>query len=326
MKILFEYGVKIPVKNYGGMERVLYWLMKELVKLGHSVYLIGNPQSQVKQIGVELIPKDESLGDNWQSLIPPGIDVIHLFNTPAFDYHNLPVMVTIHGNGKIGEQFINNTVFLSKKHAQNHGSDQFVYNGIDFDESPFKGRKKSDSWNKFMFLAKASWKVKNLNDCVKACKGAQKQLHVAGGRAYSFSKYINSHGMVDSQKKLELFNSVDGLLFPVRWHEPFGLAIIEAMGQGLPVVGSSFGSLPELITPEVGAICNSYQEFFDIISADTNRFDPECIREYAVKNFSSRCMALSYVEYYKKIQAGQQLNDKKPMWKVKVDAQALLAF
>ncbi|MBL6991377.1 MAG: glycosyltransferase [Bacteriovoracaceae bacterium] len=321
MKILFEHGVKIPVKKYGGTERVLYWLMKELVLLGHEVFLIGHPQSEVEQIGVKLIAHTFS---DWRDLIPDKIDIIHLFNTPPYKESDfkVPVMVTIHGNGKPDETFFKNTVFLSKKHAANHGSDQYVYNGIDFAEYPYnKNNSRYDkSWSNFLFLAKASWKVKNLQHCMRACKKLQKHLQIAGGWRFSLSTYIHFHGMVDSASKLELLSQSSALLFPVRWHEPFGLAVIEAFSQGIPVISSSYGSLPELINDKTGVICNNYEEFEGVVGRDHNSYNPQEIRDYAKTHFSSAVMASNYVLCYEKVIAGQLLNEQHPQTKLDLGA------
>ena len=39
-----------------------------------------------------------------------------------------------------------------------------------------------------------------------------------------------------SSEKGEILNSSKGLVFPVLWHEPFGLAIIESLYYGCPVL------------------------------------------------------------------------------------------
>ena len=51
----------LPVKHYGGTERVMFWLMKELVHLGHQPVLIGHPKSKVSEFGIELIPIEKNL-------------------------------------------------------------------------------------------------------------------------------------------------------------------------------------------------------------------------------------------------------------------------
>ena len=307
MKILFEYNGIIPVKTYGGTERILYWLMKELVILGHEVYLIAAPESQVDSIGVRLIKRTDA---SWRHLVPPEIDILHLFLTPSEPLPDHPFVVTIHGNGRQGEQFHCNTIFLSKKHAANHHAECFVYNGIDFDEYPFVP--KQNNWQNFLFLAKASWKVKNLRDCVRACRQTKKHLHIAGGNKYSLSRYIHSHGMVNQKQKLALFQQVDALLWPVRWHEPFGVAIIEAFSQGVPVIGSSFGSLPELISRDNGVLCQNYEEFLHKLGTNPRQFDPEQIRRDAQQRFSAHSMAVNYLKLYQRVLDGEKLNPIAP--------------
>jgi glycosyltransferase involved in cell wall biosynthesis len=321
VKILFHHPHPLPVSEYGGIERILWWHMKRLVVEGHQVVLIGNPNTNVESTGIELIayPHDDL---NWQHLIPQGIDLIHLF----YNYDpkvNIPVVNTIQGNGVQGEFFHLNTVFVSSKHAQNHGSGSYIYNGIDFTEYPYIPKKKK--WNDFLFLAKASWSVKNLKGCVKACRSSHKNLHIAGGKYFWPSRFINNYGMVGGQKKLEIINHCDALLFPVRWHEPFGIAIIEAMACGLPVAGSPYGSLPELINPSVGKIVKNQSELTEFVHQD-RQYDSEAIRNYAQKKFNIIGHTLDYLKIYQKVINGQSLNAKNPSWVFEQKAVTLLEF
>ena len=125
MKIVFSHRGVLPVVGYGGIERILFWHMVELARMGHQVVLIGHPNSKVSDYGIELIPlKGDHL--EWIEQVPADTDIVHL----SFNYKlpgKIPTIVTVHGNGKIGEVFDKNAVFVSKRHAEIHGSDQFVY-------------------------------------------------------------------------------------------------------------------------------------------------------------------------------------------------------
>ena len=306
MKIVFEHKEIMPVTRYGGTERVLFWHMCELTRRGHDVTLIGNKKSLVEKHGIKLIKRDDQ---SWQSQIPKDTDVIHL----QYNFEgelSAPIISTVHGNGKVGETFSKNCAFVSKNHAKRHGSDQYVHNAIDLREFPYTPREFT-GLNRFMFLAKASWSVKNLKDCVRACKESKKILNVAGGRSLFPSRYIKNHGLVDQKQKMEIFKNSDALLFPVRWNEPFGIAIIEAMSQGLPVIGSPYGSLPELITEETGIICNNYDEFLSAINGN-KKFNPQKIREYVEKNFSIENYTDKYLNLYERVISGENLN-KSPL-------------
>lgn len=324
MKIVFSHNGVLPVLGYGGIERILFWHMVELARMGHQVVLIGHPDSKVKDYGIELIPM-KGTNQEWTEQVPADADIIHL----SYNYKvpgKIPTIITVHGNGQIGEVFDKNAVFVSKRHAEIHGSDQFVHNAIDLSEYPYHPKAKRE-WKNFLFLAKASWRVKNLKDSVSAARKNKKHLHVAGGRWWGLSRYVHNHGIVGGDDKMSIIRSCDFMVFPVRWEEPFGIAVIEAMSQGLPVIGSPYGSLPELITKDVGFIAKNHFELESLVAGDHSKdFNPDTIRKYVEDNFSVRKHAEKYLELYKKVINGQNLNSVNPTYKFKQRAEDLLPF
>ena len=323
MKIVFEHKGILPVKKYGGIERILFWHMKELAKRGHEVILLGHPDSDVEKYGIKLLPGID-VPEDLERLVPDDADILHL----TYNYVpniKTPTLVNMQCNGQIGENFPENSVFVSKKHANNHGSDVFIYNALDFDEYPYEP-KDQNSLNNFLFLAKGSWSVKNLKHCIQVCKKAKKHLNIAGGRSLLPSKYIHSHGMVGGDEKLKIMNDSDAFLFPVRWHEPFGIAIIEAMAMGMPVFGSPYGSLPEIIQEGMGKICNNKEELLIEVSASTNTYDRKKIRAYVEDNFSISKLTDEYIKLYEKIISGKKLNETQPTWKQEYGPEELRDF
>ncbi|MAF78157.1 MAG: hypothetical protein CME63_00145 [Halobacteriovoraceae bacterium] len=323
MKIVFQHNGILPVKKYGGIERILFWHMKELVKLGHKVVLIGHKDSQVTSYGIELIPNPED--ERWEKVVPKDTDLIHLTYNHNTDL-DFPILTNIHGNGQPGEIFPLNTVFVSKKHALVHGSDQYVHNGIDLDEYPQFEARDASKINELLFLAKASWKVKNLKQSIKIAKHSHKKLHIIGGRSLWPSRYTKSHGFMGGDEKNQIMKTCDALLFPVRWHEPFGIAIIEAMALGLPVFGSSYGSLPELIHPEVGQVFNHHKEIIDHLNRGNFNYDSRAIRNYVENNFNMNRVTQDYLRVYERMLAGENLNPKNPTWSEKLAPLELLPF
>lgn len=321
MKILFAHNCLLPIKKYGGTERILFWHMKELAKRNHQVYFIGPPGSQLSEYSIKYIP---NIHNDWRLLIPKDIDIIHLY-APTSQWPDRPFLLTVEGNGQIGEVFPQNTVFVSRKHAENYGSTHYVHNALDLSEYPYR-KKSGKSWKHFLFLAKAKWKVKNLKGCISAVKMSKKHLHIAGGRHFGISPRIHSYGMVGQKRKISLLNKTDALLFPVRWHEPFGIAIIEAMACGLPVIGSPYGSLPELINSSVGHICQNHNELVDILNKDQSYFNPDEIRNYIEEKFSISVLADKYLEYYEKVLSNQTLNPGPPKLQLSTQPETLLPF
>lgn len=314
MHVCIPYHKVLPVKTYGGVERLVFWHMKELVKLGHEVTFIGPAASQVKEYGINHIPCDKI--EDWQSLQPDNIDVIHGFDTIKIE-GEVPYVINIGGNGQPGQKFDRNTVFVSKSHAKNHGSTSYVNNCLDMDEYPatYKESKIKDI-KSLLFLAKASWRVKNLKQSIKIARQTDKHLHICGGgsKLFGWHPLIHNYGMVGGQEKLEHMRKCDGLLFAVRWHEPFGLAIIEAMTQGLPVFGSSFGSLPDLIAPGTGRTFYSHEEIIEYFNTTKDIYDRDFIRNYAIENFSMSKFTSEFIEKYKIVISGKKLNEVEPEW------------
>ena len=111
---------------------------------------------------------------------------------------------------------------------------------------------------------------------------------------------------VNNTEKMAIMEKSKGLIFPVKWHEPFGLAIIESFYAGCPVFGSTLGSLPELVLPEVGFLSDNIDEITAKIN--TFEFSPKQCHEYALEHFNSKKMAENYLEAYTRILDGESLN------------------
>lgn len=127
------------------------------------------------------------------------------------------------------------------------------------------------------------------------------------GLRFTFSPKISFDGMVGGEKKSMLLNGSKGLIFPVLWDEPFGIAITESLYFGAPVFGTPYGSLPELINEEVGFLTNKQQELIDHLQHNYH-YSPKVCHEYAADNFNSRVMAERYVEKYELVLNGGTLN------------------
>lgn len=324
MKIVFQHDHPLPIKTYGGTERIMFWHMKELVRQGHQVVLIGHPDSEVENLGISHVKMKKKDSNDWKHLVPKDADIIHLQYNHSVDLA-IPTINTVHGNGVPGEHFTQNSVFVSKSHASNHGSDIYIHNALDFSEYPFICDR-ANSWDNFLFLAKASWKVKNLKGAVHACKTAQKNLHIAGGRYWWPSCFVTSYGQVGGEEKLEIMRKCDALIFPVRWHEPFGLAIVEAWAMGLPVLGSCFGALEEIINPSIGITYKNLAELTEGLKAKPKFSSPHEIRNLAQKNFAISDYTASYLKLYQQVINGKKLTQNRPCWSLQESAKDILPF
>lgn len=299
MHIALCHDAIIPPKTYGGTERVIYWLAKALHELGHKTTVIAKAGSRVPFAQFVEFTAGKSLDE----LMPADVDVAHLWATPK-QPPRAPFVVTIEGNGRFNEVFHPNTIFISESHAKNHGARHFVYNGAD--PNDFMCAKERDDY--IVFLAKASWKVKNLTGAIAVARASGTRLEVLGSRNWPLQaqrwlpslRGVRYHGMVDDAHKRKLLSRARALLFPVRWHEPFGIAVIEALFSGCPVFATPYGAMPELVTNQVGHLSPSGAELAWALKG-AKYFDPFAVREYARERFDHLTMARSYLKYYERV-------------------------
>ena len=52
---------------------------------------------------------------------------------------------------------------------------------------------------------------------------------------------------MDERGKRPFLSAAAALLFPIKWPEPFGLVMNEAMACGTPVIAYRAGSVPEVV-------------------------------------------------------------------------------
>ncbi|MEH0155169.1 glycosyltransferase [Limibacter armeniacum] len=310
MNILIVNNSTIPAFKYGGTERVIWGLGKGLTELGHKVTFLVNEGSHCPFADVLTYNPDKGINEQ----IPDGIDLVHMNIIPN-EPINIPYVMTVHGNNS-NEDFPENAIFISQNHAERHDSDCFVYNGLlwdDYDTPDFN--KKKDYLH---FLGKAAWRIKNVKGAINIAQLSGKELRVLGGHRLNIKMgfrltldpRIKFHGMVGGKEKYQLLNGSRGLVFPVRWHEPFGLALTESLFYGAPVFGTPYGALPELITSEVGFLSNDKHQLAEAIK--NSSFSPKVCHEYARDTFNHIKMAKSYIEKYEKVLNGEKLNTLKP--------------
>lgn len=313
MHILLVINQIIPAKRYGGSERVVWDLGRELINSGHQVTFLAKEGSSCNF--TKLIPFNTELTLGQQ--IPENVDVVH-FNDHIGEAIDKPYVITVHGTTNNPEHRMDrNSVFVSQDHARTMGSTSFVHNGLNWDEYPSPDLTTSRSY--FHFLGKAAWRKKNIKGCIKTVRLAKQKLRVMGGTrlnfkmGFRFTPYpsIQFEGMVDNTQKAHIMNGSKGLLFPVRWNEPFGLAITESLFFGCPVFGSPYGSLPELVTKEVGFLSASSADLAEQLK-QAEQYSKQTCHEYARDLFNARVMADRYLEKYETVLNGDFLNENPP--------------
>ncbi len=312
LHILIVYNGKIPTPKYGGTSRDIWYLGKELAGMGHRITFLVAPGSRCDFAGV--LPFDPGVPLSGQ--IPGDVDLVHS-HIPLWEPLPKPYLITLHGNSSDTREFDINTTFISRNHAARFGSEVFVYNGLGLEEY---GKPDLDAKRSYVhFLGKAAWRVKNLKGCIRIARDAGLPLRVLGGHRVNLKMgmrvtldpRVRFEGMVGGERKNLLINGSKALLFPVRWNEPMGLAVVESLYFGCPVFGTPYGALPELVTPEFGKLSNKKSELVEALS-QVDSYDRKKCHEYVCDNFASIHMARNFLPLYEKVLNGQPLNPKPP--------------
>ncbi|MFZ9596186.1 MAG: glycosyltransferase, partial [Bdellovibrionia bacterium] len=118
---------------------------------------------------------------------------------------------------------------------------------------------------------------------------------------------------VAGKRKAELLSQAKAFIFPILWPEPFGLVVAEALMSGTPVLAFKRGSLPELVTQDVGRLFETEQEWVEYLREDRIEFDPEACRVSAMKRFHYSQMAQHYEVVYDRVIRGEKLNSTVPV-------------
>lgn len=310
MHVVVASHQPLPAKGYGGPQRVVVALVRGLAALGHRVTLLAPTGTRVPEATVvEVAPRKFADPANLLPHIPGDADVVHghfpLKHAPGA----IPFVQTIHRNLKPGAPLAANTIFLSRDHARRHGSDVFVYNGLDPAEYSFRRfPKRPEQYD--LFLGKLH-SAKGYHWAVEAAKHTGHRLIVAGGWRPSFTGSIKYVGEVDGATKAALLARARCLWNPAEWDEPFGLVTIEALLSGTPVLGTRRGALPELIAPEVGALCDTIDEMIAAAESIRTR-QPAACRAHAERYFTHLVMAGEYVRMYRSLLEGGKLPPGRP--------------
>jgi glycosyltransferase involved in cell wall biosynthesis len=326
----------VPPERYGGTERVIGHLVDELVRHGHEVTLFASGDSTAPAddliaptrqslrtdptVKDKLAPHIQELGQVIERA--ESFDVIHshvdyvAFPTAAL--FPTPTVHTLHGRldlphlRPVFAQF-HRLAMVSISDAQRVPLAGLginwvgtVYHGLPLDEYPFS----PNGGDELVYLARMS-REKRPDLAIEIAKRVGMKLTMAAKVDATDKEYferdirplldhplIDFVGEVDHKRKVELLSRARALLFPIDWPEPFGLAMIEAMACGTPVVTRPCGAVPEIIAHgRTGLVGSSIDELVDAVKGVDRLDRRECRREVE-ERFNASRMATDYEHVY----------------------------
>jgi glycosyltransferase involved in cell wall biosynthesis len=329
---------EVPPRAYGGIESVCYELVRGLVARGHDVTLIGagRNHSDARFIATYAVPPS-GLGEPGATIhelihaakaaraietIEPDLVHDHSVAGPLGSRRRpWPTVVTVHGPVGVNEAELYRSlapevslVALSRSQrgqAPNLRWAGVVHNGIRVSEYPFVDRK--DQY--LLFLGRMS-PDKGPDLAIDVARTVGLPLVIAAKctepeeHAYFEERIrprlgsgVDWFGEADGNEKKRLLAGARCLLSPLRWDEPFGLVLIEAMACGTPVVALRRGSVPEIVVEGVtGFIRDRPHELPEAVWR-TGTIDPLACRTHVERHFTVDQMVNRYERIYSHVRA-----------------------
>ena len=330
----------VPPEKYGGTEWVIYNLCEGLHKLGHQVTLFASGDSKVPcklvsfykkgliKSGVSWYDQTHNLlnlseafkragqfdiihthVDLWEVFFPQLVKTpcLHTIHNPLYSSSKKDSRLSIFGHFKN-----NNYVAISQSQKKlSRAKLNFaatIYNGIRIEEFDFNPRPQEH----FIWCARVD-KYKGIENAIEIAEKTKIKLILAGRldptqKAY-FDKKIKPHlgkrisyiGEYQSCEKAGFFGSARALLYPIEWHEPFGLNMAEAMACGTPVIAYNMGSVPELVKDgKTGFVVKNIKEAVSAVK-NIDRIKRSDCRKWVEKKFTSQVMVRNYEKLYHRL-------------------------
>lgn len=331
--ILVNPLIPVPPQKYGGIERIVYMLIQELIGYGHNVTLYAHPASKPN---CNLRPYEGKEYFNLKDLFCINLltskiafedfDLVHTFgrmsNITLLMLSKIPKIVSYQLPPTLSQ--IKKAVKISRKNSihftgcSDYISNQIrtvtqsttIYNGVNTDDYTFSRSVEADA--PLVFLGRIQ-SEKGTHIAIEVAKRTNKKLIIAGNipkekiHQNYFEEFIHPLiddeqikyiGPVNDQEKSNLLGKALAFLMPVTWDEPFGIVMAEALACGTPVIGFRKGAIPEIVSEGLdGFICDNLKEMVEAVNKVTF-IDRENCRLKACEKFSSSIIAKAYENLY----------------------------
>jgi glycosyltransferase involved in cell wall biosynthesis len=328
--------ITVPPREYGGTELFIAHLAEELKNQGVQVVVYTNGKSDLQVETRWMFPDSQwPIKYDEQDLLKDldhtswavadaarDCDVIHLNTAQGLVCSRFvakPVVYTIHHTREdYLSQFYSrfpevNYVCISQFQCDREPmpKKRTIHHGIRVSDY----RLQQEKQRYLSFIGRIA-PIKGTHLAIEIAKQSGVPLKIAGEVQPAFRDYfvdkikpqidgqfIQYVGGADLAAKNELLGNSLAMLFPIQWHEPFGLVMVEAMACGTPVLALRGGSVPEVVEDGVsGFVRRSAKDLARCVPQLP--LPPEAIRNCVEERFSLERMARDYIRLYEEILQG----------------------
>ncbi len=333
--------VRVPPGSYGGTEAVIDRLARGFVAAGHEVLLWTTGDStcpvprqhifekaQGDRMGVAALEL-RHLIRGYAALRSWGAEVVHdhtlIGPLYAQRFRDLTVVTTNHGpfNEELSDLYgavAGDVPIIAISQDQAARADglpiaSVIYHGLDLEEFPEGDGGGDERGPYFLFLGRMAPEKGARRAALAARRAGVRLLIAAKMREPWEHQFYNELvqplldddivyvGEVGHGERVRLLRGARALVNPIRWPEPFGLVMIEALACGTPVLSFREGAAPELVDDgATGYLCDGVVDMA-LRMAEVANLERHACRKAAESRFSTQRMVADHLELFERLRA-----------------------
>jgi glycosyltransferase involved in cell wall biosynthesis len=332
--------IPIPAPGYGGIEAVVHQLCEQLVARGHDVTLfaapgsrssatvrpllehaypdaIGEPPYEADHVAVAMREIDDAAAAGAP------FDVVHDhsgFTAVAMaDRLATPMVHTIHGPfepgiGAFYRRHGHKATLVAISSAQRRSAPPdvriaaVVPNPLAVSDWPLVRHKEP-----YLLWLGRMHETKGPHRAIVAARLARRPLVLAGpvqtGQERFFAEQVEPYvdgrcvryaGEVGGLHKRRLISTAAAMLMPIRWEEPFGMVMIEALACGTPVIAFPEGAAQDIVIDGVNGFLVEDEEAMAAAVDRLGEIDPVACRASVSGRYDVDAVTAAYKRLYRR--------------------------
>ena len=327
--IIAPTWLPVPAPAYGGTEAVIDTLARGLQSAGHDVVLVCHPDSTCPVLRASVVPAVDTVRMGRASIelehalgaydVLRHCDIVHDHTLAGpviaagrslqrvVATNHMPFTRTMNAVFGAAAEYVG-LIAISRSHAASTDLpiSAVVHHGVDVLDFPIG---LGDGGYAAVLSRMAP--DKGVHRAIAIAKAAGVPLRIAAKmreprECEYFARYVEPEltdeiqyvGELDHAAKRALLADAVALLNPIMWPEPFGMAMLESLACGTPVIGSPHGAAPEIVEHGVsGYLSDDDQQLVDAL-VGVGRLDRDACRRRAAEHFSVERMIDGHLAAY----------------------------